>query len=179
MTTDDIQTRRAHLVTLEEAAHALPFNQTLQENIAQIRYDLTKEEKHMIRDKKATALLARWSAFLKADPRTHTPEEMEDCVGDAVNATWEAGPIAALAPHLCEEFRAISKRLGDLNRVDKDAQAVAYRAAPLMFRLGCDFGDAVEAMDQEDMDSPEVQGALNLARGVWFVIATLAEDAAK
>jgi hypothetical protein len=141
--------------------------------------DYNKLELRTLALARCALLVTSWREFLAAEPGTLDIETMEDFVGDALSPDWSAGPVAALAPDSCEEFRAISKTLGKLWSEDREAHAKAYEAAPLLFRLGCDFSEAVETMDDEDMDEDEVLDALQKARMVWFKIATAAKDAGK
>lgn len=125
-------------------------------------------------------LVDKWRAFLALEPNElneQDPELVEDAQHEATSPEWTGGPVAAFAPDVCEEFRAISKLLGKLHRSNPIGWAKTYQGAPLLFRLGCDFGEAVETVN-EDESEPEARiEAMNKARALWFAIATLAPDA--
>jgi len=128
-------------------------------------------------------LVTRWRLFLGTDPATLTPDELEQAEADTNSPKWDADPVAALAPHVCEGFREISAALAKAYRADLgDPTRAEWNAVwahvPPLFKAGCAFGEAVERMrEAQDEDSETgMVDALNEARGAYFVIATLAED---
>ena len=128
-------------------------------------------------------LLQRWRLFLGRDPETLTPDELEQAEADTNSPEWDADPVAALAPHVCEGFREISAALAKAYRADLgDPTRAEWNAVwahvPPLFKAGCAFGEAVERMReaQDEDNAPAMLDALNEARGAYFFIATLAED---
>lgn len=117
----------------------------------------------------------RWRAFLDADPTSFTDDELEDFVGDAVSAEWKGGPVEALVPDVCEEFRAVSKRLGRLHGSNPIGYAKAWNATRALFKAGCAFGDALERLEEAATDEDK-RAAHAEARGVWAVVACFAGD---
>ena len=128
-------------------------------------------------------LVTRWRLFLGTDPATLTPDELEQAEADTNSPKWDADPVAALAPHVCEGFREISEGLAKAYRADLHQQGrpewdAAWALVPPLFKAGCAFGEAVEKMReaQDEDDETGMVDALNEARGAYFFIATLAED---
>jgi len=125
-------------------------------------------------------LVDRWRAFLALELDEldeQDPELLETVLVGAIDPDWTGGPVAAFAPGSCEGFRAISRTLGKLHREDRAAWTVAYAQVPPLFRLGCDFGDAVEIILDADAEPEARTEAMSRARALWFAIATLAGDA--
>ena len=124
--------------------------------------------------------IARWHAFLALEPHEldeQDPELLEKVEHAGNNADWIGGPVEALYPQFVEEFRLISKRLGALyNAKDEPGRLADYRHAPLLFRLGCDFGEAVEKVCDADASMEDRTDAMGKARGLWFALATLGPD---
>jgi hypothetical protein len=121
-----------------------------------------------------------WRAFIQRDPATLTRDEIEQASADGHSSEWNACLVAVLAPQRCDEFRRITHGLGEtLRREGEEAHRREFNRTPPLFRAACAFGDALErladAHEQEDEDS--MVDAMNEARGAYFFLVMLAEDA--
>lgn len=85
---------------------------------------------------------ADWIQLLCNKGGTLSPDEIEQLCSDADNSNWTGGPVEAMAPQHCEEFREISKELAELYLTDRDAWAEAYEQCPPLFKAACEFGKA-------------------------------------
>ena len=142
--------------------------------------DYNKLEMRTLARARQAQLVDKWRAFLALEPNElneQDPEMLEDVQHEATSPDWTGGPVAAFAPDLCEGFRAISKTLGKLHRSDPIGWDKTYQGAPMLFRLGCDFGEAVEIMNEDEATPGQRTEAMARARALWFAIATLAGDA--
>ena len=86
--------------------------------------------------------------------------------------------MEALVPGVAEEFRAISERLGNLYQSNPGAWKRLYDNTRPLFKVGCDFGEALEALQEarEVLDVDAEREAMDKARGIWAVMETYAQD---
>lgn len=128
-----------------------------------------------------TELLQRWRDFLDSDPIALSNMDMESATSDSINCDWNSGPVEAFVPGVAEEFRAVSKRLGELYSSNPNEWKRAWVATRPLFKVGCAFGEAIDKLEDvriagEGLDAERT--ALDEARGVFAVIETLAADEA-
>lgn len=123
-------------------------------------------------------LIVQWREFLAADPTEHSDDLIYKMVCDAMSCNWEGGPVEALVPGVADEFCAVSERLGQLYDTDREKWQRVYDATRPLFKAGCDFGEALEALQEarEVLDVDAERNAMAKARGIWAVMETYAQD---
>jgi len=168
MKTETLDEKRARLATMEANLDSIGGrNIPLAESIDELREEIERLDPQ------------RWIDFLANGLELRTAE-LDELVGEVTSPDWQGGPVEAVLPELVPEYAAISKRLGAAyNREDDSLRKRLYsKTTPAMFKLGCSFGDALEAMSTARHQG-DVQGeedALNTARGVWACILAFSED---
>jgi len=93
-------------------------------------------------------LIIQWQKFLAIDPIEHSDSYIDVMAGKAMSADWKGGPVEALVPGVAEEFCAVSERLGRLYDTDREQWQRVYDATRSLFKAGCDFGEALEALQE-------------------------------
>lgn len=122
----------------------------------------------------------RWIDFMAGDVTLHATETIDDFAADAISPDWKGGPVEAIVPELVPEFAAISARLAAAyDREDDSRRRRLYaKTTPALFRLGCTFGDFMEAIQdaREAGNNQAERDAMDQLRGVWACIVAFADD---